>query len=171
LLIFVDRRLKVAAQPLRLRLAEKGEEFLSRPDIPETARRHVTFLLNHAFGMRTFLLAAIILIPVIAVLFVVSQRAILRSVEKLDALSPTDRATFFELCRLHDRITLTNHYILLPIVEFELVLFMPLAILLRGVIRGRIPETGSRESVITFIEDKSIRGVRFKPLHVFANNR
>jgi hypothetical protein len=171
ILFFADRRLKAAAQPLRLRLAEKGEDFLNRPDLPETVRRHVKFLLDHAFGMRLSLLMALFMIPAIAVLFVANQRVLLRSVEKMKLLSPADRATFFEICRLHDRITLTNHYFLLPIIELEMVLFMPLAIVLRGIIRGNVPETGGRESVISYIEDKRIHGLRLKHSHAAASTR
>jgi hypothetical protein len=172
ILVFADRRLKRAAQPLRLRLAQKGEDFLALRDIPDSTRSHVKFLLDRAFGMRASLLLALVAIPVIAVLFVVNQRSLLKSVQKLDTLDPAVRAEFFEIVRLHDRITLTNHYFLLPIVELELVLFMPLAIVLRGIIRGSVPETGGRDSVITFIEDKRIHGIHpFSHSHAVANNR
>ncbi len=169
--MFADRRLKRAAQPLRLRLAEKGEAFLARPDIPPHARTHVRFLLDRAFGMRGSLLFAVVSIPVIAMLFVFRQRYLRRSVEKIRISDPASKAEFFEICRLHDRITLTNHYILLPIVELELVAFMPLAIVLRGILRGVVPETGGRESVITFIEDKRIHGIHpFNQSHAAANS-
>lgn len=170
--MFADRRLKRAAQPLRLSLAERGEAFLTRSDIPPHARTHVQFLLDHAFGMRGSLLFAVVSIPVIAILFVFRQRYLRRSVDKIRINDPAANAEFFEICRLHDRITLTNHYILLPLVELELVVFMPLAIVLRGILRGVVPETGGRESVITFIEDKRIHGIHpFGHWHAASNNR
>ncbi len=158
LFIAVDRRLNRAVQPLRLRLAEKGEALLADGKLTPSAREHVQFLLDTSFGMRWTLLLSIFAIPVVAALFVLRNRWIRTSVDKMKIGDPETRAAFYELCRLHDRITLTNHFILLPIIEFEMVLFMPLAILLRGVISGALPETGGRESVITFIEDKRVHG-------------
>lgn len=158
LLIGVRRRLNSAVQPLRLRLVEKGEALLADPSLPPSAREHVEFLLKTAFGMRVTLLLSLILIPFVAVLFVARNRWIRMSAEKMTIIAPETRASFYEFCRLHDRITLTNHFILLPIVELEMVIFMPLAILLRGVIFGALPETGGRESVLTFIEDKRAHG-------------
>ncbi len=167
---FVNRRLKRAAQPLRLRLAEKGEEFLAKPDLPKPMREHVEFLLKSSFNMRGSLLLAIVMIPIIAFLFVVRHRYLRRSVDKLNVTDQATRASFYDLCRLHDRITLTNHIFLLPIVELELVLFMPLAIVLRGIVQGTVPETGGRESVITFIEDKRIHGFHFSHANGMTSN-
>jgi hypothetical protein len=169
-IVAADRRLKVAAQPLRLRLAEKGEEFLQLRNVPEQARGHVKFLLDHAFNMRSFLLLSLVSIPIIAVIFVVRPKSILRSADQLNYMDACTLATFVKICRLHNRITLVNHWILLPLVEIEIGLLMPLAIILRAVIYGSVPETGGRESVITFIEDRQIR-LRLKHSHIVANSR
>ncbi len=157
----VHRRLNQAVQPLRLHLAERGEALLADPELPPSARDHVEFLLDTAFGMRATLLFGIFIVPVVAALFVVRNRWIRTSVDKMKIQNAESRARFYELCRLHDRITLSNHPILLPIIELQLVVFMPIAILLRGLIFGKLPETGGRESVITFIEDKRVHGLSF----------
>jgi hypothetical protein len=153
-LAFADRRLKTAAQPLRLQLADKGEEFLQVRNVPEELRDHVRFLLDHAFGMRVFLMTAFLAIPFIAVVFLVHPEPLQRSALLAKQMESGARSAFSEICRLHDRITLANHWILLPLVEIQIVLFMPLAIVLRAVFWGRVPETGGRESVLSYIENK-----------------
>lgn len=162
-----DRRLKAAAQPLRLRLAEKGEEFLQRRGIPDQVREHITFLLDHAFGFRWFLVLALLAVPVIALVFAVRPKPLFRH-EQLDNMEPEARQAFFEICRLHNRIALINHWILLPLVELEMVLFMPLAIIIRTIIYGRVAETGGRDSVFSFIEYKQTH-LRMRHEHAAAN--
>jgi len=168
LFITVSARLKMASQPLRLRLAEKGEAFLALPGASKAMKDYVRFLLDSAFGMRLHLLFSLVAIPFIAVLLIVRQRYIRQSVEKFMVKDPEVMAAFVELCRLHDRITLANHFILLPLVELQLVLFMPMAILLRGLIKGVLPDVGGRESVVTFIEDKLANGPRLAHMAIHA---
>jgi len=165
-----DRRLKAAAQPLRFQLAEKGEEYLRHPHASKETKEHVGFLLDSAFGMRGPLLFAVVAIPVIAMIFVVHPRSILRSSVRLNTLEPTVRTAFLEICRLHDRITLANNWLLLPLVELEIVLFMPFAIVLRSLIRGRVPETGGRDSVLSYIEWRQTQ-LMPKHSHAVANSR
>jgi hypothetical protein len=169
-IVAADRRLKSAAQPLRLQLAEKGEKFLQLPNVSKEARNHVRFLLDRAFSMRTPLMVALFAIPIIAIAFVVHPRPFLRSATTMNQMEPNTRSAFFEICGLHDRITLTNHWLLLPLVELEIVLFMPLAIVLRAIIWGRVPETGGRESVLSYIE-KQQADFKLRHTHAAANNR
>ena len=168
-IVVADRRLKAVSQPLRLRLAEKGEEFLQRRDISDQAREHVTFLLDHAFGFRWFLILALLAIPPIALVFAVRREPILRH-EQLGKMESDARQAFFEICRLHNRIALINHWILLPLVELEMVILMPLAIISRAIIYGRVAETGGRDSVFSFIEYKQTH-LRMRHSHVSANSR
>jgi hypothetical protein len=168
-IVIADRRLKAAAQPLRLRLAEKGEDFLQRRGVPDQAREHTTFLLNHAFGMRWFLILSLVAVPIVALVFAVRRKPILRH-QALENMEADARDAFFEICRLHNRISLMNHWMLVPVLELELVLLMPLAIIVRSIIYGRVPESGGRESVISFIEYKQTH-LRMRHVHASANSR
>jgi hypothetical protein len=165
-IVVADRRLKAAAQPLRMRLAERGEEFLQNNGIPDQVRDHIGFLLDHAFRMRGSLILALVAVPIVAIVFAVRREPILRH-GKVDQMDPEAREAFFEICRLHSRITLINHWILYPLVELEIGLVMPLAIIMRAIIYGRVPETGGRHSVISFIEYKQTH-LRLKHTHATA---
>ena len=145
-------RLVRAAQPLRLELAEKGERLLANPTLSAEMRGLVRFMLDTTFNMRGPLLFGILAVPAIAV------AAILRPAEffKKDIEDPSAQALFFEVRRLHDRITLANHPILLPLVEFEILFFMPFAIVLIGLMHGRIPMKGDRDAVMSAIEIREL---------------
>jgi hypothetical protein len=167
---YVNSTLKKAAQPLRLRLAEDGEKLLAKPGLSPAMREYVEFLLDTSFSMRAILVFAIFALPIVAAVFIFRLRDFRESAEKFKTHDPETAKSFYDLCRLHDRITLINHFVLLPLVEIEIVVFMPLAVLIRGIFKGVVPEAGGRESTVMFVEDQGIHSLQ-KLKHAFASSR
>lgn len=147
-------RLIKAAQPLRLELAEKGERLIAHPGLPKHMQSQVRFLLDRAFNMRGVLLFGLVLVPVIALIAIVRPTKFLSFVDQTKIKDETANSDFIEFRRLHDRITLANHPLLLLLLEFEIVLFMPLGILVVGLVCGRVPLRGDRDAVMSAIEMK-----------------
>jgi hypothetical protein len=148
------QRVYRAAQPLRLHLASVGEAFLARDDVSERSRKHVRYMLDHAFRSRSELIFGFFAVPVVAALTIFRMRAI---AEYLDTglRNPEVKAHEDLIARLHDRVTLANHPILAPLLELWILLFMPLAVLIRGAIKGRVPAGTDRDMVMNIIEDRA----------------
>jgi hypothetical protein len=147
-------RILKAVQPLRLELADKGRILLSTKSLSEECQNFVKFLLDHAFSFRGGLLFAIVAIPIFGMCLLIAPSKLDSPLKKLD---PGTASSLRELVRLHDRITLANHPILMMILEFEILLVLPAAVLISGLIRGNIPKKGDRESVMTLLEAKEAR--------------
>ena len=154
LLTMITYRVSAAAQPLRLKLAQKSEELLANPGLPDGMKEHVRFLANTAFNMRLKLIAAIFLIPVTAVIFVLHNRFIKESLDGLRVNDPSLQKEFDEACRLHRSVTLANHALLMPFVEFEMIVFMTAAILVRAIINGVVSDNDGRD-ILSVIEDRA----------------
>jgi hypothetical protein len=151
---FARLRLRKAAQPLRLQLAEKGERLLGSPNLPTNLRPYVEWLLSTAFGNRSAIFFGFAFVPIAAVM-IATRPAILQSfMRKLQINDIETRLLFEEVSRLHDRITLANHPLPLILLEFEVLVFVPLGILAYALIHGRVPESGSSQAIKTFVEVK-----------------
>jgi len=163
-------RLQRAAQPLRLELAKKGERLLGDPDLPVPMRDFVRFLLDTAFSNRAVLLFGIFYVPCIAFFIAVFPHKISKVMRRFHIPNKETRAAFDEVMRLHDRITLANHPILLFLLEAEILLLVAPTVLLVGILREVVsPEIG-RQSTMDIIEDKGLRVRRNlhkrEPIHV-----
>jgi hypothetical protein len=148
------QRIYRAAQPLRLHLAAVGEAFLAREDVSERSRKHVRYMLDHAFRSRGELIFGFFAVPVVAALTIFRMRVIAQYVDT-DLRNPEVKAHEDAIVRLHDRITLANHPILAPLLELEILLFMPLAVLIRGAVKGRVPAGTDRNMVMNIIEERA----------------
>jgi hypothetical protein len=151
------RRLVRAAQPLRLLLAEKGEALLVHPRLSKELRETVKFMMDRAFGNRFGLLLGIVIIPTIALCMIFRPSSVATQMRRLSNADPEVQALFTEVMRLNDRITLANHPILLLLLETEILLLFPVGILFLGLVKGRIPSSGDRDTVINLIETREAR--------------
>jgi len=147
----------LAAQPLRLQLAEKGEQLLAKEGLPPFIRAQTEFILRTAFGSgRQLFVCAIMAIPVMVTLLF--QRAwftqMVQAIESLDAETKQLRT---EVIRLHNRITLANNPVLFMIVNLEVLVFSPIGLFLFAIFRKRLPLSGDSDTLIAAIEMRKAR--------------
>lgn len=154
------RRIMTVAQRHRLVLAEKGEAFLGRTDVPQPLRRAVESMLDDAFPSGILFLAiAAVLAPVLIPL------ASSKANERMAALAGTNRdvrGMFLEIAALHRRIANANHPVLLPLLELEVSLIMTVEVVVRTIL-GRTGDLSlDRDSMMLSMEDAQ-RHLRLAP--------
>lgn len=158
LLIFgtwAQQRLRMAAQPLRLLLAERGERLLGDPELPPLLRGQVEFLLETAFGCHAALIFGFFAVPVILFLSVLNPRRFYASLAKRFTIKNGDtRLVFEELNRLHGRILFANHPIMATLLDFEIAFFLLLSVATIALIHGKMSEAGGYISLKSLIEVK-----------------
>lgn len=132
------QRLRKAAQPLRLEMAEKGEKLLHDDRVGPELRSQIEFMLNSAFSMRTQLLVGIGLFPIMVLVVIFAGERVTAGMRKEYRALPLDlRAQFAEVHRLHDRIKTANHPLLSMVIELLLAGVLQPIVLLRDAIWGR----------------------------------
>lgn len=146
------RRLSTAAQPLRLELASRGEALLARGDLSPSVRASTEVMLEEGFGARLSLLMGLALVPILAVVMVLRMRVLSRFMREAERMPSSAYEEFQSLMRLHDRINLANNPFLMVAVEVTILVFLPVAILARGLIVGKLPKVGDRAFIMTLIE-------------------
>jgi hypothetical protein len=154
------RRIMTVAQRHRLQMAEKGEAFLGRTDVPQPLRKAVESMLDDAFPNGILFLAiAAILAPILIPL------ASSKANERMLALASTSReirGMFLEIAALHRRIANANHPVLLPLLELEVSLIMTVEIVVRSVL-GRTSDLSlDRDNMMLSMEDAQ-RHLRLAP--------
>lgn len=151
---FLHSRLATLAQPLRLELAEKGERLLAHPDLPKEIRSQVRFMLNTAFGMPVALLLPLTLafpfVAVIALLFRPDWLA--QSLRDLSSLPPEQRAQFYEVMRIHDRVRTANHPVLQLVLELEFILLVPVGLVAIALSKRPLPASLDKGIVLNVLE-------------------
>lgn len=152
-----QRRLKKAAQPLRLDLAEKGEMLLSQQALPPFVREHTNYMLNSAFNDRLSLLASLLFIPFFASYLIIAPKHFLTALSAFEIHDIFLRTKHKDLMELHDKITMANHPILWLLVEIELVVCLPLALFIAAMLRGYLPGMALHDTFIGLIETKSMK--------------
>lgn len=155
LISIANYRLKRSAQSLRLELAERGERLLANPEISKDAKFYIEHLLDTAFGFRFMLLFGVLATPLLALCLVVSPSSFVSPLNNL--ASKNIREEIRDLSKIHDRITLANNPILLLLWELEILVFIPIALLISALIRGRLPGQPDRNEVASIIELKEAR--------------
>lgn len=159
------RRVMTAAQSHRLKLAEKGEAFLGRNDVPESLRETVSQILDDAFPNNVaFLLLAAALGPLLVPMATGDARA--RS-EELSNTNRDVRGLFLEICSLHRRIALANHPLLYPLLELEVALIMVVMFVVRSVVVIGGEPSLDRDGVIMAMEQAQ-RHLRLAPARKVA---
>ncbi|MGH6818526.1 MAG: hypothetical protein ACREC1_07120 [Methylovirgula sp.] len=158
LFIMASWRLKRAAQPLRLEMAEKGEKLLGEKGLSEAAKNQIRMMLSSAFGFRVMLLVSIIATPFIAILVFVRPTLLANADKKLAISDPIAKAEFNELGRLHFRITLANNPILMILVCLELAVVMPFIAVGQMLVRGKpLPDTSVESAVMILLQEPKRR--------------
>lgn len=129
----VQRRMMTAAQPARLKLAEKGEKLLARTDVPNRMRREVEGMLDSAFPCNCLLMFLIIpIVPAIVIGWLIYR---LNKPVTAEACNQDVSGRYLEIRALHRKIEMANHPVLTPIIEFmvafSLILVLPFLLLAR----------------------------------------
>lgn len=122
----VHRSMMTAAQPTRLKLAEKGEKLLARTDVPKHIRRDVEAMLDNAFPCNCVLMFLIVPIMPLLVFGWLAYR--LRTPARREAMTPEITGRYLELRSLHRKIELANHPVLTPVMDFVVTVSLTLAI-------------------------------------------
>lgn len=111
----VQRGMMTAAQPFRLKLAEKGEALLARTDVPADLREDVESMLADPFPCNCLFMFLIVpLVPLFMLLSMSSAFA--RTTNR--AASQEVMGRYAELHGIYRRISLANHPIATPVTEF-----------------------------------------------------
>lgn len=150
----VRQKIRAAAQPLRTQLAERGEELLGDPNLPKHLHRFVRYHLETAFNDRARLIFTIFAVPLFPIFVAIFQSEFFAFKRRFSIKNPDTQLLFDQVMKLHDRITFANHPLLMMLVEFEVVLFVPIPILAFSLIRGQVPENANTADVKTFLEAK-----------------
>jgi len=149
-------RLQRAAQPLRIELAEKGERLLGDKDLPEPLRDFVRFLLDTAFSNLAALVFGVFYVPYLAVSIAISPERVTNDLRRFQIPNPETRAAFNDVMRLHDRVTLANHPILLLVVEIEILFFVGIAILFAAIFREAVSPEMGRDAAMDLVDETGI---------------
>jgi|GEM_PF-4913467 len=150
----LHRRLVIAAQPLRLELAERGEALLRTSNLPARVRESIEFLLSHTFGMTGLLLLALVVIP-FAVPTMVVTGELRREGEAEAKLSVKTRAEYNALVMLHGRIVFATHPALMTLNFLEMLLIAGPVVLLSGALSGRLLPEVNQASILQVIESEA----------------
>ncbi len=151
--LFLNGRLTMAAQPLRLELAEKGEALLAVSDLPKEVRSQVNYMLETAFGMGIPLLFSVLVFPFLGLAAVSFRRDLLARAERDYSTLPSEqRARLYELMRLHERITSANHPALQAVMELEFLMIAILGLVIMSVMKQPLPRTFDRAVVMNMME-------------------
>jgi hypothetical protein len=143
-------RILSAIQPKRLELARRGETLLANPALNADAKDYVRFLLGHVFGMRVFLIFAILIMPVVVIALIAGFKAI--DLHKAIA-NKEARLDLIEFEQLHDEITWANNPILKTIIELEYFVVGAIAIVIRLIFVG---SSQIRKETVILISEKAL---------------
>lgn len=108
-MILVGSRLSKVVQPLRLKMAEKGEALLAKPNLPDPFKTQIEFMLSNAFGGKLHFFLVIILTPIALAAYLLVP-PLRRRIDRAGARLDTElEAEYEEVLRLFDKITMGNH--------------------------------------------------------------
>jgi hypothetical protein len=160
------RVLSRAAQPLRLELAECGEELLRDPQLPHDIRHYVEFALDEAFGSKVFYLLAYLALPLATLLLILRAGWIDVMIPDVSELSPESRVLFDRVLGLSDKVMVANNPIMHTLLMLETSIVKPIANLLQAALKGRLLQSFGELSLLYFVWN------RFgAPRHGFSHGR
>jgi hypothetical protein len=132
--VWLRNRLSAAIQPKRLELAQRGETLLANPALNAEAKSYVRFLLDHAFGMRMFLIFGLFMIPAIVLIIILKIKTKgIREIDLHSSISNKEaRLDLIEFEKLHEDITWANNPLIQTVIEIEyfVVVFIAFTIIL-----------------------------------------
>jgi len=151
--VFLHQRLNQLAQPLRLELAEKGERLLAHSDLPPEIRAEVSFMLNTAFGIGAAMALAVVTMPFVVVGVLLFRRDILaRALRDVSALTPEQAALYYDISRLHSRLTTAAQPLLSTILEAEFLVLVPFGLAFIAIFKQPLPSKLDRSIVLNALE-------------------
>jgi hypothetical protein len=159
------RRLRFAAQPLRLELATKGEALLLESNVPENIRQSVTFMLDTAFSLKGALFFSIIFLPFFLVYIMFTRVKLNEVARDISLLSEVQRAKYYEIMKLHDKVTLANNPFLSLFFGLEFTILVPLFAIIITMFRGYMPQRLDREVVVNVLERNNFMVIPFVGAH------
>jgi hypothetical protein len=130
--------LRLSAQSRRIQMAETGKALLAQEGLPPTIRDVVEMWLDHAFGMRGYLLAAVVAMPFATPIFVLSYKARTAYRREMQGTSQDTRALFDKFEELTIGVLWRNNPILTVVVLVETLIAMTVTLPLyiaRGMFR------------------------------------
>jgi hypothetical protein len=151
---YLHRRLLVAAQPLRLELAKRGDALLRDSHLPPRARGMVTFVLDHAFGMSALLAIAIVAIPV-AVPIMIVRGEMQRDADETASMKGALRAEYDQLMSLHGRIIFATNPFLMTVALLEMFLIAAPLVLFTGALAGNLMPEVNQTALLHAIETEA----------------
>ncbi len=134
------RKLQMAVQPFRLKIAENGEWLIAQESLNGAAKSYVESMLNGAFSARLKIIFGIVLSPILAVVTVVNPKALDEITLQFDPKSYEQKVRLEETIKLSRIVTFANHPFLAAILFIELSILIPIADLAFAVFRGVIPK-------------------------------
>lgn len=158
---FTQLRLAKSVQAARLHLADEGERFLARSDIPPGMRSQVEFFLDSAFGFTGVMIAAVVLFPIAALVMAIFHKRMRRNLLGTGPLAREVRADFIDLMKLHDKIMLANHPVLHTVLNIEVALFSPLYLFVVALKSKTMPDQFEATSLLAYFEMKEAKLFRF----------
>jgi len=147
----VQRFASRAVQPARLALAEKGERFLARTDVPAGMRLEVSRILESPFSCNcVFLVLFIPFLPLIIWGEILAGRN-QDHFREFSGAGHDVRGRYLEIRALSRKISLANHPILSPVgdlvVSLSLVMAVPYLIVSRRFNEGALDRDGAASVV------------------------
>ena len=155
-------RLSKSVQTLRLQLADEGERFLAREDVPKAMKNQVEMFLDSVFGMNFVLIASVVLLPVAAIVFSFFDDHMRRGIPADSSIPREILAEFIDLMKMHDKIMLANHPVLYTIIKTEMALLAPVSMLIIGIRKKAVPDQFEALPFLASLELKETKLFRLK---------
>lgn len=132
----IQRRLSAEVQPLRIELANRGEDFLARTDLPRVLRTDVEDMLETAFPCNC--LFGVLLLPLIPFFVWAGWKRSNRRATEIGFTGEEVRTSYAHIRALHRRIAIANHPVLQPLTDLIAVASMMVLVLALVAFRKRV---------------------------------
>ena len=140
----IQRRLSAEVQPLRIELANRGEDFLARADIPRVLRTDVEDMLETAFPCNCVF--GILLLPFIPLFVWAGWKRSNRRSTEIGFTSEEVRTAYAQIRALHRRVAIANHPVLGPLTDLIAVASMLVLVLALVLFRKQVAPNLDPES-------------------------
>jgi hypothetical protein len=127
--------LQRAAQPLRMRIIDIGNELLRDPNVPGRTKRYVSQMSNLIFTLGARRFAVLFIIPFILILDSI------RGKKDKDRIYPSSKETKIKLLKIeviHIVVSWINHPIIMSIIIVEILIFGIIGLIIGSFLRGVI---------------------------------
>jgi hypothetical protein len=150
-------RLKRVVQPLRLKIAVKGEQLLAEQNLSDAVKEQIHVMLDTAFGARWLLLPSIVVLPFFALATLFNPRFIDETEREFHIGDWKLRAEYDELDKIHMIVMFANNPILSILIAAEMVLVLPIILAGRMIFYGSAVSPSSTVVALTKSIDQSRR--------------